>query len=77
MYLPNRHNKVAKSIYKTLVCTETNKRTPTQEVYSNDHEEISWDMKINTIPKLDTIDPILYYRKKMKNCDLLLILQLL
>ena len=44
MYLPIRHNEVAKVIYENLTSRETKVTMKSrQEVYSNDDKEIYWD----------------------------------
>ena len=58
MYLPIRHNEVAKVIYENLISSE--KKVPMktiQEVYSNADKEIWWDTKIKTSPTLEHNKP--------------------
>ena len=53
MYLPIRHNGVAKVIYENLISRETKVPMKSiQEVYSNEDKEIWWDTKIKTSPTL-------------------------
>ena len=47
MYLPVRHNAVAKVLYKSITNKEIHEL---QDVYSGENYQIWWDTKINTKP---------------------------
>ena len=49
MYLPVRHNKVAKVIYDTII---NHNRILIEKIYTENDTEIWWDKKITTIPPL-------------------------
>ena len=69
MYLPLRHNKVAKVIYQNIIWKNENKlkSPPIVDKYSDDEKEIWWDTKIKTIPPLKHNKPdITYWDKKEK-----------
>ena len=70
MYLPTRHNEVAKVIYENLISSETEvPMNSIQEVYSNADKEIWWDTKIKTSPTLEHNKPdIVLWLKKEKKC---------
>ena len=70
MYLPVRHNEVAKVIYENLISKETKVRMKSiQEVYSNDEKEIWWDTKVKTTQTLQHNKPdIVLWLKKEKKC---------
>ena len=61
MYLPVRHNKVAKVIYDAIIDHD---RTPIEENYTDNDKEIWWDKKVTTIPPLkhNKLD-IVYWNK--------------
>ena len=69
MYLPIRHNEVAKVIYENLISRETKASTKSiQEVYANEDKEIWWDTKIKTFPTLEHNKPVivLWLKKEKK-----------
>ena len=70
MYLPIRHNEVAKVIYENLISSETKVPMKSiQKVYSNADKEIWWDTKIKTSPTLEHNKPdIVLWLKKEKKC---------
>ena len=49
MYLPVRHNKVAKVIYDTII---NHNRILIEKIYTDNDKEIWWDKKVTTIPPL-------------------------
>ena len=49
MYLPVRHNKVAKVIYDTII---NHNRILIEKIYTENDTEIWWDKKVTTIPPL-------------------------
>ena len=49
MYLPVRHNKVAKVIYDTII---NHNRILIEKIYTDNDKEIWWDKKVPTIPPL-------------------------
>ena len=48
MYLPVRHDQVAKEIYRKLITPDENAKVPILDSYSTDNIDIWWDMKIKT-----------------------------
>ena len=66
MYLPVRHNKVAKVINDAI--TDHN-RTPIEKIYTDDDKEIWLDKKITTIPPLKrNKSDIVYWNKTENKC---------
>ena len=67
MYLPLRHNKVAKVIYKNIE-GERNEHLSTKENYYDDKLEMWWDTKIKTLSKLvhNRPDIVLWKRNERK-----------
>ena len=64
MYLPVRHNKVAKVIYDAII---DHGRTPIEEIYTDNDKEIWWDKKVTTIPPLKHNKPDIVYWNKTEN----------
>ena len=64
MYLPVRHNKVAKVIYDAIIDHD---RTPIEEIYTDNDKEIWWDKKVTTIPLLKHNKPDIVYWSKTEN----------
>ena len=64
MYLPLRHNKVAKVIYDAIIDHD---RTPIDKIYTDNDKEIWWDKKITTIPSLKHNKPNIVYWNKTEN----------
>ena len=68
MYLPLRHDKVAKVIYDAIIDCK-NQRKGIVEIYNEGNKEIWWDRKITTIPPLKHNKPdILYWNKHDNTC---------
>ena len=68
MYLPLRHDKVAKVIYDAII-DRKNQKKGIVEIYSEGNKEIWWDKKIATIPPLKHNKPdILYWNKHDNIC---------
>ena len=68
MYLPVRHDKVAKVIYDTIIDWKNQKKCIV-EIYSKGNKEIWWEKKITTIPPLKHNKPdILYWNKYENTC---------
>ena len=67
MYLPVRHNKVAKIIYVGVIQRNNidNQMISLQEKYADEFVEIWWDTKIKTIPSLQHNKPDLVMRYKI------------
>ena len=69
MYLPLRHDQVAKDVYRKLISDDDNAKVPILDVYSNKDTEIWWDQKINTACSLKHNKPdIVLWRKNDKKC---------
>ena len=71
MYLPVRHNKVAKIIYDCVIQRNDidNRMIPLQQKYTDEFVEIWWDNKIKTIPWLQHNKPVLVIWYKIgKTC---------
>ena len=64
MYLPVRHNKVAKVIYEAII---DHGRTPVEEIYTDNDKEIWWDKKVTTIPPVKRNKPDIVYWNKTEN----------
>ena len=64
MYLPVRHNKVAKVIYDAII---DRGRSPIEEIYTDNDKEIQWDKKVTTIPPLKHNKPDIVYWNKTEN----------
>ena len=64
MYLPVRHNKVAKVIYDAIIDPD---RTPIEEIYTGNDKEIWWDKKVTTIPPLKRNKQDIVYWNKTEN----------
>ena len=64
LYLPVRHNKVAKVIYDAIIDPD---RTPIEEIYTGNDKEIWWDKKVTTIPPLKHNKPDIVYWNKTEN----------
>ena len=68
MYLPVRHDQVAKDIYRKLISNDENQKIPIVEVYTTDKVEIWWDTKIKTPSNMKHNKPdIVLWRKHTKN----------
>ena len=61
MYLPVRHNAVARRLYNITTGLKANE---IQEVYSNDMIEVWWDVKVTTKPPVEHSKPDLLVWKK-------------
>ena len=69
MYLPVRHDQVAKDIYRKLISDDEKQKIPILEVYTTDKVEIWWDTKIKTPVNLKHNKPdIVLWRKDIKMC---------
>ena len=70
MYLPVRHNEVARVVYENLISKETKVRMKSiQEVYSDDEIELWWDTKLKTGYNVQHNKPdIVLWQKKKKKC---------
>ena len=68
MYLPLRHDKVAKVIYDAIIDSK-NLKKGIVEIYNGDYKEIWWDKKITTRASLKHSKPdILYWNKRGNTC---------
>ena len=68
MYLPLRHDKVAKAIYDAIIGRK-NQKKGIVETYSEGNKEIWWDKKITTIPPLKhNKREIIYWNKHDNIC---------
>ena len=66
MYLPVRHNKVAKVIYDAIIDQD---RTSIEEIYTDNNKEIWWYRRIKTMPPLRHNKPgIVYWNKTENKC---------
>ena len=63
MYLPVRHNAVAKKLYYIITGL---KASEIQEVYNNDKIEVWWDVKVTTKPPVEHNKPDLIVWKKVE-----------
>ena len=63
MYLPVRHNAVAKKLYYIITGL---KASEIQEVYNNDKIEVWWDVKVTTKPPVEHNNPDLIVWKKVE-----------
>ena len=63
MYLPVRHNNVAKLIHDAIIDYD---RTPIEEIYTDNGTQIWWDKKVTTIPPLNITNPTLCTGTKQK-----------
>ena len=63
MYLPVRHNAVAKKLYYIITGLKTSE---IQEVYNNDKIEVWWDVKVTTKPPVEHNKPDLIVWKKVE-----------
>jgi len=69
MYLPIRHDQVAKEVYRKLITPDENAKVPIRESYSTNEIEIWWDMKIKTPCSIQHNKPdIVLWRKPEKKC---------
>ena len=69
MYLPLRHDQVAKDIYRKLITPDEKAKVPILEVYSDDDTEIWWDTRISLPCNLKHNKPdIILWRKNVKKC---------
>ena len=62
MYLPLRHDKVAKVIYDAII-DRKNQKKGIAEIYSEGNKEIWWDKKIKAIPLLKLSKPDILYNR--------------
>ena len=60
MYLPLRHDKVAKVIYDAIIDSK-NLKKGIVEIYNGDYKEIWWDKKITTRASLKHSKPDILY----------------
>ena len=68
MYLPVRHDKVAKVIYDTIIDWKNQKKCIVG-IYSKGNKETWWEKKITTIPPLKHNKPDnLYWNKHENTC---------
>ena len=69
MYLPLRHDQVAKDIYRKLITEDDDEKVPILDVYSSKVITIWWDQKVKTpcTLKHDKHDIVLW-RKNEKRC---------
>ena len=70
MYLPARHDQIAKEIYRMLITPDENAKVPILDSYSTENIDIWWDTKIK-VPcgvKHDKLDIILLWRIHEKKC---------
>ena len=74
MYLPLRHDKVAKVIYDAII-DRKNQKKGIVKIYREGNKEIWWDRKI-TIPPLKHNKPDILYWNKHNNICFKSILQL-
>ena len=65
MYLPVRHNKVAKVISDVII---DHNRTLIEEIYTDSNKEIWWDEKVTIIPPLKHKSNIVYWNKTENKC---------
>ena len=65
MYLPVRHNKVAKVISDVII---DHNRTLIEEIYTDSNKEIWWDQKVTIIPPLKHKSNIVYWNKTENKC---------
>ena len=73
MYLPLRHNKVAKIIYDSVIQRNDidNRMMPLQEKYTDEFVEMWWDNKIKTIASLQHNKPdLVIWYKIDKTCSI-------
>ena len=69
MYLPERHDRVAKDVYRKLISSDENAKIPILETYSTDNIDIWWDIKIKTPYNVKHNKPdIVLWRKNEKKC---------
>ena len=67
MYLPVRHDEVAKEVYRRLITPKENVKVPILETYSSENIDIWWDNKINTPCKVKHNRPDSFYGEKKRN----------
>ena len=69
MYLPVRHDQVAKEIYRKLITPDENAKVPIHDSYSTDDIDIWWNTKIKTPCGVKHYTPdIILWRKNEKKC---------
>ena len=69
MYLPLRHDQVAKDVYRKLVNDNDDAKVPIRDVYSTDEQTIWWDQRVKTPCTLKHNKPdILLWNKTDKKC---------
>ena len=69
MYLPLRHDQVAKEVYRKLVISNDDMKVPIKEVYSTEDMTIWWDQKVKIPGTLKHDKPdIVLWRKNEKKC---------
>ena len=69
MYLPLRHDQVAKDVYRKLITDDDNAKVPILDVYSSKDTEIWWDQKVKTACTLQHNKPdIVLWRRNEKKC---------
>ena len=69
MYLPLRHDQVAKDVYRKLVTDDDNTNVPILDVYSTKELTIWWDQKVKTPCTLKHDKPdIVLWRTNEKKC---------
>ena len=72
MYLPVRHDQVAKELYRKLMTPDENAKVPILDSYSTDNIDIWWDTKIKTPCGVKHNKPdIIIWRKNEKKCDVI------
>ena len=73
MYLPLRHNEVAKSLYHAILCSidaSTPFRSP-ESLTSLGALEIWWDMRVRTLPKVQHNKPdMIIWNRQLKECKI-------
>ena len=66
MYLPVRHNKVAKIVFEAII---NHNRTVVEEIYIDNNKEIWWDRKVTTIsPLKHNKTDIMYWNTTENRC---------
>ena len=75
MYLPMRHNEVAKTIYSEIAKKVNNTITyitPRNAVWKCDETEIWWDTPVNTTPRTQYNKPdLIVWDNKVKSCKII------
>ena len=69
MYLPVRHDQVAKEIYRKLITPDENAKVPILDSYSTDNIDRWWDTKIKTPCSVKHNKPdIILWRRNERKC---------